>query len=252
MRRSSLPVQRYLVTGVLTVIPLWLTWIVFDFVLSLLSRFGAPWVQALAAASERYLPTLSALLGRDWIQNLLAALFTLAALVGLGWLATQVLGRRLIQGFERLIGRIPIIQSVYGGTKKVLEALQTRPEGTQRVVLIEFPTPEMKAVGLVTRVLKDAETGEEIAAVYVPTTPNPTSGYLELVPTKRLVPTDWSVDQAMSFIISGGAVSPEGTRFGFRTLGEPSISPPPPAPRRRGRRKPRQPPEPETPQTPPA
>ncbi len=144
MRRSSLPVQRYLVTGVLTVIPLWLTWIVFDFVLRLLSRFGAPWVQALAAASERYLPTLSALLGRDWIQNLLAALFTLAALVGLGWLATHVLGRRLIQGFERLIGRIPIIQSVYGGTKKVLEALQTRPEGTQRVVLIEFPTPEMK------------------------------------------------------------------------------------------------------------
>jgi uncharacterized membrane protein len=217
MRRSPVPIQRYLATGVLTVIPLWLTWVVFEFILGLLSRFGTPWVQAMVAASERWLPALSALLGRDWIQNLLAALVTLAALVGLGWLATQVLGRRLIQRFEALIGRIPLIQSVYGGTKKVLEALQKSPAGTQRVVLIDFPTPEMKAVGLVTRVLRDAETGEEIAAVYVPTTPNPTSGYLELVPTKRLVPTDWSVDQAMSFIISGGAVAPEQTRFGFRS-----------------------------------
>ncbi len=226
MRRSNLPVQRYLVTGVLTVIPLWLSFLVFEFILGLLSRFGTPWVQALITASERFLPALSAALGRDWIQNLLAALFTLAALIGLGWLATQVLGRRLIHGFERLIGRIPLIQSVYGGTKRVLEAFQTPPQGTQRVVLIEFPTPEMKAVGLVTRVLRDAETGEEIAAVYVPTTPNPTSGYLELVPAKRLVPTDWTVDQAMSFIISGGALAPDAARFGFRQVADTGARPP--------------------------
>jgi uncharacterized membrane protein len=95
----------------------------------------------------------------------------------------------------------------------LLEALQTKPDGTQRVVLIDFPSPEMKTIGLVTRVLKDARTGEEVAAVYVPTTPNPTSGYLEIVPVSKLTPTDWSVDQAMAFIISGGAKSPESLRF---------------------------------------
>src|SRR5690606_12525242 len=91
--------------------------------------------------------------------------------------------------------------------------LQTKPDGTQRVVLIDFPHERMKAIGFVTRVLKEHGSGRELAAVYVPTTPNPTSGYLEIVPVERITPTDWSVDQAMSFIISGGAVSPDAIPF---------------------------------------
>jgi uncharacterized membrane protein len=71
----------------------------------------------------------------------------------------------------------------------------------------------MKSVGFVTRVLRDEATGAELAAVYVPTTPNPTSGYLEVVPMEKLIPTDWTVDQAMTFIISGGAVSPDRIPF---------------------------------------
>jgi uncharacterized membrane protein len=71
----------------------------------------------------------------------------------------------------------------------------------------------MKSVGFVTRVLKDEHTGADLAAVYVPTTPNPTSGYLEIVPVAQLTPTSWTIDEAMSFIISGGAVSPEKVPF---------------------------------------
>ena len=71
----------------------------------------------------------------------------------------------------------------------------------------------MKSVGFVTRILQDEHTGEELAAVYVPTTPNPTSGYLEIVPVSQLTPTDWTADQAMSFIISGGAVAPDKIPF---------------------------------------
>jgi len=71
----------------------------------------------------------------------------------------------------------------------------------------------MKAVGLVTRVMRDEHSGRELAAVYVPTTPNPTSGYLEIVPVDDITPTDWTVDQAMSFIISGGATAPDSVSF---------------------------------------
>lgn len=215
MTKSHIPVQRYLITGVLTLIPLLLTWVVFDFILGLLSRFSAPWVKAVFARIENAVPALSGLLGNNWLQTLIAVIITLLALIALGWLASRVIGKRLIALMERLIDRIPLVQSVYGGTKKLLSALQTKPDSTQRVVLIDFPTTGMKAVGFVTRVLTDAKTGGQVAAVYVPTTPNPTSGYLELVPTDRLVPTDWTVDQAMSFIISGGAVAPERTSFGF-------------------------------------
>jgi uncharacterized membrane protein len=61
--------------------------------------------------------------------------------------------------------------------------------------------------------MREESTGRELAAVYVPTTPNPTSGYLEIVPVEKMTPTDWTVDQAMSFIISGGAVSPDSIPF---------------------------------------
>jgi uncharacterized membrane protein len=95
--------------------------------------------------------------------------------------------------------------------------LQNKPTGTQRVVLIDFPSPELKTIGFVTRVFADA-SGRELAAVYVPTTPNPTGGYLEVVPLDKLTATDWSVDQAMAFILSGGAVAPDSPLPGPPTL----------------------------------
>jgi uncharacterized membrane protein len=108
-----------------------------------------------------------------------------------------------------LITKIPFVQTVYGSTKKLIQSLQTDPGKLQRVVLIDFPSKEMKAIGFVTAMLKDKVSGEALAAVYVPTTPNPTSGYLEIVPADRLIPTTMTIEEAMTFIISGGTVSPE-------------------------------------------
>lgn len=201
--------QRYLITGLLTVFPLWLTYIVFEFVLTQLSKLGAPVVDGIGRLLHALSPTAADALNADWLRFVLAVVLTVTSLYGLGWAANRVLGMRFLSAIDTLIERIPLVQTIYGGTKKLLSVLQTKPEGSQRVVLIEFPQPGMKTVGLVTRVLKDSVTGAELAAVYVPTTPNPTSGYLEIVPVDRLVPTEWTVDQAMAFIISGGAVAPE-------------------------------------------
>jgi uncharacterized membrane protein len=206
---SKLHIQRYLITGLLTFIPLWLTWIVFEFALRQLSKLSAPVVSAMAKVSERVAPMLGMALDVEWIRFVLAVVLTILFLYGLGWLANRVVGRRLLDVIDEAMARIPLVQTIYGGTKKLLAVLQTKPEGAQRVVLIDFPNDNMKAVGFVTRILREAETGRELAAVYVPTTPNPTSGYLEIVPVERLVQTDWTVDQAMAFIISGGAVAPE-------------------------------------------
>ena len=107
------------------------------------------------------------------------------------------------------VARIPVVQTIYGGTKKLMAVLQNKPSGVQRVVLVEFPRRGMKVVGFVTRVMIEEGSGREMAAVYIPTTPNPTGGYLEVVPLDELTPTDWTMDQAMAFIISGGAVAPD-------------------------------------------
>ena len=106
-----------------------------------------------------------------------------------------------------------MVQKIYGSVRKLLSALQTEPQNIQRVVLIEFPTESMKTVGLVTKILKDEKTGKDLACVYVPTTPNPTSGYLEIVPVERLVSTDMTLDEAMTLVVSGGAVGPDTIRY---------------------------------------
>lgn len=209
----KLHLQRYLITGLLTFIPLWLTWVVFAFIFSFLSHVGAPVVAALFAGLSAVYPGAATWLSQVWFQSIIAFIATVLALYLLGFAANRVFGQRLLGALDSMIERIPLVHSIYGGTKKLMSLMQTKPAGTQRVVLIGFPTPEMKTFGFVTRVFRNPH-GRELAAVYVPTTPNPTGGYLEIVPVEDLIATDWSVDQAMAFIISGGAIGPEALPSG--------------------------------------
>ncbi|MGH8041153.1 MAG: DUF502 domain-containing protein [Rudaea sp.] len=204
----QLYIQRYLITGLLTFVPLWLTWLVFKFIFTFLSHVGAPVVAALFGGLSEAFPGAGAWLSQEWFQSIIAFIATVIAFYLVGFATSRVFGQRLLDAFENLIGRIPLVHTIYGGTKKLMTMLSTKPAGTQRVVLIDFPSPELKSIGFVTRVFADS-AGREMAAVYVPTTPNPTGGYLEIVPTEKLVATDWSMDQAMAFILSGGAVGPD-------------------------------------------
>jgi uncharacterized membrane protein len=204
-----LRLKRYLLTGLLTFIPLWVTWLVFKFVLGMLAGIGAPLVNAMLGALALVAPRAADTLNTQWLTFIIALLITLLALYLLGWLANRVIGQRFIDGFDGLLARIPVVQTIYGGTKKLIAVLQNKPSGVQRVVLVEFPRRGVKVVGFVTRVMVEDGTGREMAAVFVPTTPNPTGGYLVVLPLDELTPTDWTMDQAMAFIISGGAVAPD-------------------------------------------
>ncbi len=201
-------IQRYLITGLLTFVPLWLTWLVFKFIFTFLSHVGAPVVAGLFAGLSTEFPGTAEWLSQEWFQSIIAFIGTVIAFYLVGFATSRVFGQRLLDAFENVIGRIPLVHTIYGGAKKLMTTLSTKPAGTQRVVLIDFPSPELKSIGFVTRIFADS-AGRELAAVYVPTTPNPTGGYLEIVPTEKLVTTDWSMDQAMAFILSGGAVGPD-------------------------------------------
>ncbi|MDE3116595.1 MAG: DUF502 domain-containing protein [Pseudomonadota bacterium] len=200
--------QKNLLAGLLAITPLVVVWVVFDFFLGLLSQAGRPLANALTDFLDLHIPALSPWLADETVRWIIAVMVALLALYSIGAVASRVLGARLIGYFEGLIERIPFVQTVYSATKKLVTVLQQKPDGSARVVLIDFPHAGMKAVGLVMKVVKDSTTGEELAAVYVPTTPNPTSGYLEIVPVKDLVPTDMTMDQAMTMIVSGGAITP--------------------------------------------
>jgi uncharacterized membrane protein len=210
MRKPTL--QRLFLTGLLTLLPIWLTWVVVKFVFVLLSDTSRPLTAPLLDNLALANPAM-AWVDQPWVHDAIALLATLGVILLSGLMARWVFGQTLLRWFEALVARVPLASIVYSSARQLLDILQTKPDGTQRVVLIDFPHTEMKSVGFVTRVIREHGTGRELAAVYVPTTPNPTSGYLEIVPVEKMTPTDWTVDQAMSFIISGGAVAPDTIPF---------------------------------------
>ena len=213
----GLNAKRYIISGFVTVIPLWVSWLVLEFTFRKLSKFGKPLVLTISTNIQDEVPRFSQLLLQPWFLELLGFLVVVIGLYVLGWMVNRVVGKQLLNFFERLVDRLPLVHTIYGSVKRLISALQTEPDEVERVVLIEFPNESMKTIGLVTRTMTDSDTGQKLAAVYVPTTPNPTSGYLEIVPVNRLVSTDWTIEQAMNFVVSGGAIGPERFAFSRKT-----------------------------------
>jgi len=218
-------IQDNLIAGILALIPIAVTWWVVTFLVGVLVDIGTPAARGLESAVRPEFPLVADLIGNTFLQGMIAIVMVVLAILFLGAFARNVAGRRIINAVERLIERIPLIATVYGSVRKLLDALTQERDNGSQIVLIDFPSPEMKTIGIVTRIIKDSDTGEELAAVFVPTTPNPTNGYLEIVPMSKLTLTDWEMDDAMNFIISGGAVGPDVMNYSK------SVSPFAPAPK---------------------
>lgn len=205
--------KKYIIVGLITAIPIGLTVVIFKFLLGMIQVTVSPLISVIVSQLTHHWPSLGYWLGKSWIETIISVLCVLAILYTLGFIANRYAGQKFLAMLDSMMHRIPLVKSVYGSIKKLMDALQQSPGGTQRVVLIEFPSERMKTVGLVTKTFKDSKTGRELAAVYVPTTPNPTSGYLEIVPVENITPTDWTFDEAMTFIVSGGAVAPHNIHY---------------------------------------
>lgn len=156
------------------------------------------------------------------LTTILEILTALIILTVVGVLARGAAGKAVGRAVDDAIGRIPIGRTIYSSAQKLIASFQSPMEQAQKVVLIEFPSEEMKTVGLVTQIFLAADTGEELAAVYVPTTPNPTSGYVEIVPVDRLIWLDWTLNEAIQFIVSAGVTAPEAIKY--RTKGRPPLA----------------------------
>lgn len=206
--------KRYLLTGVLTTIPLMVTVLVTSVFLDLLSNIGRPKTLLIARLVRPYSPDLARALVEDtWIQTILAVLLTLLLFILLGWTVSRLIGRRILNVLERLVAQIPVVTTVYGATKQLIDSFSAKKGGLEQVVLIEFPREGMKTIGFVTHTMRNESGDGELAAVYVPTAPNPTGGYLVIAPLNTLTPLDWSVDQAMTFVISAGAIAPDSIHY---------------------------------------
>lgn len=150
-------------------------------------------------------PVAQSLFGRTIPGLGIGILVLLIYLTGL--VATSLIGRRLIRFGESLLARVPMFRYVYSSIKQIMEAFATPGgRGFVQVVLVEFPKQGMRAIGFVTNE-SGAESGEKLLNVFIPTAPNPTSGYLEIVRESDVIRTNVSVDDALKMVLSGGKVS---------------------------------------------
>lgn len=186
--------RKHFLTGLLSVAPLAITaWVLWRFY-GIVSGTMRPWLQRLPALSEAYPDFFLTVAG-------LVIFFLLIALIGL--LTRSLLGVALLRLVERFVDRIPVVKSMYSGTKQIASVfLDDRRTAFQRVVLFEYPRRGVFSMGLVTRDVP----GDPLVNVFLPTTPNPTSGFLLLVPRADLREVSVGVEEAIKIIVSGGSV----------------------------------------------
>jgi len=140
----------------------------------------------------------------------LGVIVTVILILLAGVIIRSYLGKRLVSLGERFLHKIPVVRTIYDGSKQVVDGLiMNRKKGFKRVVLVKFPHTGLYSLGFVTgetpTLIGDGK-GEHLLNVYVPTTPNPTSGYLVIVPSSEVVEVDMPVNEALSFIVSCGLI----------------------------------------------
>ena len=151
-----------------------------------------------------------------YIAPLIGVTATLILIVLVGLLAANFLGQRFVRAFDRLMLRIPLIKAIYGASRQLLDALSSKTSNFQRVVAVEYPRAGVYTIGFLVKqdaTLRVSGQAGKIAGqslVFLPTTPNPTSGWLAVVPDRDVVPLDMTIEEGIKTVVSGGLVLPPG------------------------------------------
>lgn len=196
------PIRKVFMSGLLVWLPILATYFTIRFVVNLLDR-------GIGLLPQRYRP-------ESWLGIHIPGFGVVVSIVVViitGIIVTNFLGKYLLSGWEDIIKRIPLVRVIYTSVKQVLETLfSTNGESFRKVLLVEYPRRGLWSVALQT-----AEGGESIAqyidaegmvTIFIPTTPNPTSGFLMIVPRKDTIELDMKVDEALKFIVSLGVIQP--------------------------------------------
>jgi uncharacterized membrane protein len=200
---KAAPVRRHLMAGLIVIAPVTATvfvlWWIFQLLDGLLGRF--------------LYPALGGLVGRDAVVIPgLGLLVLFLLLVGVGWAAQRAIGSRVVAWWHTTMERLPLTRRIYGAANRIVRTVfgeESRP--FKKVVLVEYPSVGRWSIGFLSAEAPAAMQRHVPGAVsvFVPTTPNPTSGFLVIVPRHLVVELDITVDAAFTFILSAGSVHPD-------------------------------------------
>ena len=207
-RRGTLRknIRGYFLAGILVTAPIGITfyiaWLLIRWVDGQVGYFIPP-----AYNPETYLPFAIPGLG---------LIIVFLALTFIGWATAGIIGRLWTRITERVLARMPVIRSVYGAVKQIIETiLQQQSNAFRQVVLFEYPRRGSWALGFITGQTQGEVqnlTTDDVVNVFLPTTPNPTSGYLLFIPKRELVILDMTVEEGIKMVVSGGIVTPPDRR----------------------------------------
>lgn len=195
-------IRRYLLSGLLVWLPILITFLVLRFLFNLMDGL----LKLLPAHDQP-----------DFLLGFhipgLGIIFTLVVLFFTGMFVANFVGRKLVAVWDSLMSRIPIVRSIYNGVQQILQTILS-PGGKafRKVVLVEYPRKGMWSIAFQTgdgNTEVNRKVNSEMITIFIPTTPNPTSGFLMVVPREEAVELDMTIDQALKFVISLGVVQPD-------------------------------------------
>jgi uncharacterized membrane protein len=193
--------KRYLIAGLLVWVPLGVTVMVVRLLVGFMD-------QTLVLLPAKYQP--DNLLGFH-IPGL-GVVLSVIIVLSTGIVVANLFGRKLVQLWENMLARIPLVRTIYAGVKQILETVFSSGQSFRKVLLVEYPRKGLWTLGFqsgTTRGEAQAKTGVEVINVFIPTTPNPTSGFFIMVPRDEVIELDMNVDDGLKMIISAGVVVPE-------------------------------------------
>lgn len=202
-------IRNKLLTGLLVILPIYVTFFVVKFLFNVVSDKFVPVLTRVIEHEQWAIPdkVLHPLL------ITIGILITFSALYFIGLFASNFLGKQIILFYEKIINNTPVVKNIYSSSKQVIQTF-SRPEGEsfKRVVLVEYPRKGMSVVGFATGGITNKK-GESLSSVFIPTTPNPTSGFLIYLPKDDIMDTNMSVEEAIKLVISGGILVPDDLDF---------------------------------------
>lgn len=193
-------IRNKFLTGLLTLLPIYITYVLLKFVIRI-------------APNIPYLRTIPFFSNNEALASIIEFIVALTVIFFIGLIVSNVLGKRLFLFFERIMEKVPLINTIYISSRQIMQTLTMPGKGNfKQVILIEYPRKDLWTLAFVTGYSK-SKNGIQYVHIFLPTTPNPTSGFMLFVKEKDVRPSGLSVEEGLKTLISGGMVSPENNQL---------------------------------------
>lgn len=193
-------IRNKFITGIFTLLPIYVTYLLLRFIIGI-------------APNIPYLRTIPFFINNEILADIIEFLGALVVIFFIGFVVSNVVGKRLFALFESFMERVPLINTIYTSTRQIMKTLTMPGKGNfKQVVLIEYPRKGIWTLAFVTAYSK-SESGEQYVHVFLPTTPNPTSGFMLFIKEKDIQSSGLSIEEGLKTIISGGMISSDKNKL---------------------------------------